>query len=134
MQLITFPKRYHSSKSIHGDRRYLPFCAKKQAKSNKINNFFSLDGFLWIPHVLRHSTEGIFGLRGWILINDTFLETWWVALFMIKISSQNFTNFTAKFDSKVENCWKSAGCTGNSWITLKFQLICWDICNFSEML
>jgi hypothetical protein len=48
--------------------------------------------------------EDIFGFRGWILMNDTFLESLLVALFMIKISPQNFLNFVAKFGSKVEIC------------------------------
>jgi hypothetical protein len=50
-------------------------------------------------------------------------------------------NFTTKFYefhyqicSKVEICWKSAGYTKKSWITLKLQVICWDIYNFSERL
>ncbi len=65
-------------------------------------------------------------------MKNIFLETLWVVLFTIKIPPQNFTNFIAKFGSKVEISWKSARYTRNSRITLKLQVICWDICYFSE--
>jgi hypothetical protein len=81
-----------------------------------------------------HSTEGIFGLPGWNSMKNIFLETLWVSLFMIKILLQNLTNFVAKFGSKVEICWKSAGYIGNYWIIRKFQVVCWDIYYFSERL
>ncbi len=57
-----------------------------------------------------------------------------VALSMIKISPENFTNFIVKFGSKAEICWKSAEYIRNSRITLKLQVICWDIYIFSERL
>jgi hypothetical protein len=75
--------------------------------------------FYSILLVSWHSTEDIFGLRGWILIKNIFLETLWVALFMTIISLQNFTNFGVKFGFKFEICWKSAN-------------FCWDIYYFSE--
>ncbi len=134
MQLITFPKRYFSSNSIQGDQRYLRLSAAKRVKSNKIHPEKKNYWFYSISLVSWHKMENISGLRGWILMNDTFLETLWVALFMIKISPQNFLNFVAKFGSKVEICWKSAGYTRNSRIIRKFQIICWDIYYFSERL
>jgi hypothetical protein len=72
---------------------------------------FILPHFQSISHVLRHSTEDIFVLRGRNFMKNIFLETLWVALFMVKISPQNFTNFIAKFGSKVEICWKLDGYT-----------------------
>ncbi len=109
MQLITFPKKYFSSKSIHRNRRYLQFCARKHVKSNKIIIIFSLNGFWPISQVLWHKIEDISGFRGWILMKDSILETLWVAFYMIKILPQNFTKFVAKFGSKVEICWKLRG-------------------------
>ncbi len=79
-----------------------------------------------------HKMEDIISLHQWILMKNTVLETLWVALFMIKISPQNLWNFIAKFGSKVEICWISAGYTMNSRITLKFQVIFWDMYYFSE--
>ncbi len=106
MQLITFPKRYLSSKSIHGNRRYLQFYVRKHVKPNEIYIIFSSIGFWPISHFFWHKIEDISGFRGWILMKDSALETLWVALFMIKISPQNFTNFTDKFGSKVDISWK----------------------------
>ncbi len=134
MQLITYPKRYLSSKSIHGNRKYLLFYARKHVKSNKIHIPFSSIGFWSISHVFWHKIEDIFGFRRWILMKDSVLETLWVVLFMIKFPPQNFTNFIAKFGFKVEICWKLARYIRDSRITLKFQVICWDIYYFSERL
>jgi hypothetical protein len=106
VQLITFPKRYLSSKAIHGNRRYLQFYARKRVKPNEIYIIFSSIGFWPISHAFWHKIEDISGFRGWILMKDSVLETLWVALCMIKISPQYFTNFTAKFGSKVDISWK----------------------------
>ncbi len=91
-------------------------------------------GFWSISHVFWHKIVDISGFRGWILMKDSVLETLWVVLFMIKFSPQNFTNFIAKFGFKIEICWKSARYIRDSRITLKFQVICWDIYYFSERL
>jgi hypothetical protein len=40
VQLITFPKCHYSSKSIHGDRRYLQFCVGKRVRLAEIRLFF----------------------------------------------------------------------------------------------
>ncbi len=90
MQLITFLKRYFSSNSIQGDQRYLRLSAAKRVKLIKIHPEKKNYWFYSISHVSWHKMEYISGLRGWILMNDTFLETLWVALFMIKISPQFF--------------------------------------------
>jgi hypothetical protein len=65
-----------------------------------------IDGFQPILRVVRHKIEDIFGHRGWILINDSILETLWVVLSIIKKFSTNFLNFIVKFGSKVEISWK----------------------------
>ncbi len=62
--------------------------------------------FQSISHVFGHSIEDISGLRGWILLQDSVLETLWVPLCMIKNLSQNFTNFIVKFGTKAEISWK----------------------------
>jgi hypothetical protein len=59
-----------------------------------------------MSYVFWHKIEDIFGLRGWILMNDGILETLWVVLSIVKNSAQSFWNFIAKFGSKVEICWK----------------------------
>jgi hypothetical protein len=41
--------------------------------------------FQSISHVFRHSIKDLSGLRGWILMEDSGLETLLVALSMIKI-------------------------------------------------
>ncbi len=109
MQLITFPKCHHSSKSIRGDQRYLQFCVRKPVRLAEIHfyfiSFFIQHHFQPILRVFWHKIENIFGLRGWILMNDGILETLWVALSIIKNSPQNFTNFITKFGSKVEISW-----------------------------
>ncbi len=53
VQLISFPKCHHSSKSIHGYRRYLRFCVRKPVRLTEFCLFFystsfsaNLTGFL----------------------------------------------------------------------------------------
>ncbi len=91
MQLITFPKRYHSSKSIHGDRRYLPFCAKKQAKSNKINNFF-FSGWIFINFTRLAALNQRYLWSPWIDFDEKYLFG--------NVNSCTFydKNFATKFD------------------------------------
>jgi hypothetical protein len=57
-----------------------------------------------VLHVFWNKIEDIFGFRGWILMKDLVLETLWVAFSMIKISSQNFTNFFANFGRVIFFC------------------------------
>ncbi len=73
----------------------------RNSSREKKYRFFSISLVSW------HKIEDISGLSGWISMKNIFLETLWVALFMIKISRQNFMNFIVKFGSKVEICWKS---------------------------
>ncbi len=134
MQPITFPKPNLSLKSIHGNRKYLRFYSRKHVKPNEIHILFSSIGFWSISHVFWHKIEDISGFRGWILMKDSVLETLWVVFFMIKFPLQSFTNFIAKFGSKVEIFWESARYIRDSQITLLFQVICWDIYYFSERL
>ncbi len=56
----------------------------------------------------KHARLSIFFLWSWTIlyILCSVLKTISVVLFMIKISPQNFTNFNAKFGSKVEIRWK----------------------------
>ncbi len=69
------------------------------------------------------------------MIQDSVLETLLVVLYTIKIWTQNLINFIVKFGSKAEICWKlEVTPNGISRITLKFQVICWDIYYFSETL
>jgi hypothetical protein len=51
-----------------------------------------------------------------------------------KMTAQNFKNFIVKFGSKAEICRKLEELIGISRITLKFQVIYWDIYYFSERL
>jgi hypothetical protein len=61
-------------------------------------------------------------------MQDSVLETLLVVDSKTKITAQNLWNFIVKFGSKVEICWKFEELKWNfCWITLKFQVICWDI-------
>ncbi len=106
MQLITFPKRYFSSNFIQGDQRYLRLSAAKRVKLIKIHPEKKNYWFYSISLVSWHKMEDISGLREWILMNDTFLESLWVALFMIKISPQNFFGFRCQIWLQIWNLLK----------------------------
>jgi hypothetical protein len=107
VQLITFPKRYLASKSIHGNWRYFEFWVRKPVRLTEIHPYKKQCEFQWISQAFWHKIKDISGLRGWILTQDSVLETLLVALFMIKNLSQNFNNFIIKLSSKVEISWKS---------------------------
>jgi hypothetical protein len=64
-----------------------------------------MDFIYGIVRVFWQKVEDIFSLRGSILMKDSFLETLLVVDYMIKVSVQNFWNFTAKFGLKAEICW-----------------------------
>ncbi len=77
------------------DRRYLQLNAQKHVKSNEKQYRFQS-----ISHVFWYSIEDNSGFRGWILIQDSVLETLLVVDYMIKILPQNFWNFLTKFGCK----------------------------------
>ncbi len=128
LQLITFPKSYLASKSIHWDRRYLQFCVKKRMKLEEkamwilvdFTRFLTLScrylkiAFwrvikeLWINWIGSSNKPSWHKMDvKWILnFFYSVLETLWVAHYMIEIWTQNLLNFIVKFGSKAEICWK----------------------------
>jgi hypothetical protein len=57
-----------------------------------------------ISHVFGRTIEDILRSSGWILTQDSVLETPLFIDYTIKISRQNLWNLIAKFGSKAEIC------------------------------
>jgi hypothetical protein len=68
VQPITFPKSYHSSKSIRGDRRYLRFCARKHVRLAEINFYF----------IFFYSTSFSANLTRFLTLNWWYLRSPWM--------------------------------------------------------
>ncbi len=70
---------------------------------HRFTSFLFNINFQSILQVFWYKIEDIFNLRGWILMKVIVLETLWVALYMIKISPQNFANLLPNLSPKFKS-------------------------------